>query len=385
MIEEVLAAQNRWLLANLDKLEEALNQAVIPPELVPYHASILRACQELRSDILQNLRDLQVGQASIAQEILSNTQTTTRTMNLISTRLAYPILRASDADRLALRVIGWVHRQHPETRQVPPAFCDGTPAVWPTRQLPIYLLPCLDRQSLLFQPLLFHEFGHVLYVCHRREMDDLVRALQQEISRHIVPPSSRNDRYSAGQKEQLQAIVDVWYPWVQELFCDATGFIIGGPSFLHAFSTHLRMLKRTDLVRSPLTLMGSTHPVTWLRVKFLAARATAAGFSAEAQTISEEWAAVAQAMEVVEDYHGYYDQTIATLVNQTIEDMLIEAEPRPCTAEEAAGGGWQMGTDSIVRLLNWAWQQYLTVPAQYAGWEADIIQRFLAIPVALSV
>src|SRR5258708_128959 len=174
------------------------------------------------------MRELQLEEAAIAEEILSNTQTATRTMNLMSTRFAYPILRASDADRLSLRIIGWIHRQHPETQQLPPAFCDGATSVWPF-DLPIYFLPCLHRQSLLFQSLLFHEFGHVLYAYHRREMDDLVRALQEAIGQHILPPSSRNDRYAPMQSDQRQAIVDVWYPWVQELFCDATGFIIGGP------------------------------------------------------------------------------------------------------------------------------------------------------------
>ncbi len=384
MIDQILSDQNRWSLVKLDALEAAIAQAAIPPELRSYHATILQACQDLRGDIAQNLHDLQLGQAVIVQEILSNTQATTRMLDLISTRLAYPILRASDADRLSLRVIGWVHQEHPETQQVPPAFFDGATAVWPTK-LPIYRLPCLDRQSLLFQPLLFHEFGHVLYVFHQREMDDLVRALQQDIRQHILPPSTRNDRYSTRQKEQLQAIVDVWYPWVQELFCDATGLIIGGPSFLHAFSTHLRMLERADLVQSLPDLQGSSHPVTWLRVKLLAERASAAGFAAEAQRIKNEWAAVAQAMGVVEDYHGYYDATIDNFVRQTIEYMLVEAAPRPCTTEEAAGGDWQQATDSIVRLLNWAWQQYFSDPDHYATWEADAVQRFLAVPTPVNV
>ena len=38
MIKDVLTAQNRWLLVNLDKLEGAIAQAAIPPELTPYHA-----------------------------------------------------------------------------------------------------------------------------------------------------------------------------------------------------------------------------------------------------------------------------------------------------------------------------------------------------------
>ncbi len=88
-------------------------------------------------------------------------------------------------------------------------------------------------------------------------------------------------------------------------------------------------------------------------------------------------------MGIVEDYHGYYDSAIGVLVTQTVEDMLVEAAPRPYTNEEAAGDGWQNGADSAVRLLNWAWQQYLKDPSQYAGWEAEAIQRYLAEPWAI--
>jgi len=66
MIKDVLTAQNRWLLVNLDKLEGAIAQAAIPLELTPYHASILATCQHLRGNIMQNLRDLQVAVVAIA-------------------------------------------------------------------------------------------------------------------------------------------------------------------------------------------------------------------------------------------------------------------------------------------------------------------------------
>ena len=81
---------------------------------------------------------------------------------------------------------------------------------------------------------------------------------------------------------------------------------------------------------------------------------------------------------VVEDYHGYYDSDIDVLVTRTVEDMLVEATSRPYTTGEAAGDGWQHGTDTVVRLPNWAWQQYLKDPGRYAAWEAEAVQHYLA-------
>jgi hypothetical protein len=52
----------------------------------------------------------------------------------------------------------------------------------------------------------------------------------------LVPASQRNDRYAREQAAQRQAIVNTWYSWAQEFFCDAVSLTIGG----HATSTPSR-------------------------------------------------------------------------------------------------------------------------------------------------
>jgi hypothetical protein len=64
-------------------------------------------------------------------------------------------------------------------------------------------------------------------------------------------------------------------------------------------------------------------------------------------------------------------------ITPTIEDMLVKTAPQLCTPEEAAGGGWCVGTDSPVRLLNWAWQRYLADPDDYPAWETEQVRTFL--------
>ncbi|MGH2507812.1 MAG: hypothetical protein ACRDHZ_10495 [Ktedonobacteraceae bacterium] len=51
------------------------------------------------------------------------------------------------------------------------------------------------------------------------------------------------------------------------------------------------------------------------------------GFEQEANTISNEWASVANAMGIFEDYAGYYDSVIGDFATQTVEDMLIAGAP----------------------------------------------------------
>lgn len=377
-LRSVLFEHNRRLSHSLDELTDQLEMAHVPPELEAYRILIEGACGDLRRQVRQHLDDLASDADEILEDILSATQYLTQFCNLISVRFALPILRASETDRLALRIIGWMHEAHPQTQGLPPAFADGPTAVYPNLgQIPIYMLPCMDRRGLLYLPLLFHELGHVLYARHRQEMDDLVGALQRTIARHLEPAVRRNDLHAEEQAHQRQRIVNAWYSWTQEFFCDAVGLLIGGPAFLYAFATYLSMLAPGDFALTAEDLRQSTHPITWLRIQALVERARELGYSTAAVAVERQWRTVASAVGAHEEYHGYYDSTIGGELRQTIDDMLIEADPRACTAVEAAGGGWCAGTDSPVRLLNWAWQTYLANPDSYRDSERDIIEDWL--------
>jgi hypothetical protein len=377
-MDAILERRNLELLRDLDTFIVMLSEACTPGELRPYQDQLMAKCRELHTLVNRNLNYLGLGQPQIMKDVLSQTQHATKEIRLLSSRFAIPILRATPADRLCLTTIGWLHRAHPETASYPPAFINGNCAIWPFRRItPIYFFPTIEQHSLLYQPLLFHEFGHFLYRCHEPEMDALVRDLQLAIDDVLMPASQRNDRYSDVMTSQRQEIADTWYAWIQELFCDAVGFSIGGPAFLYVFSHFLGMMDQGNFYRRPKDLKYSSHPVTWLRVGFLSRRVAKAGFSKLSVSVENEWGAVAHLLGVREDYHGFYDESLDQIVTQTIEDMLIEATPRPFSAREAEGGDWSPEKDSLVCLFNWAWQVYSSNPDHYANWEAAKIEELL--------
>jgi hypothetical protein len=101
------------------------------------------------------------------------------------------------------------------------------------------------------------------------------------------------------------------------------------------------------------------------------------GLPEDAQEIDDEWAAVAQALQAKEEYHGFYDDALEAAVERTVSDMLTEADPRLFETDEAtAGREWDLG-DSPILLLNRAWRTFVSDHQNYARWEADAVQRFL--------
>lgn len=380
-MQVLLTRRNQDLLQNLDQLDTLLVDAKIPPELELFRAKLVARCKKLRQDVTHNLTYLSLGEKSIQKDILSVTTQIVQEVHLISSRLATPILRASPSDRLCLITIDWLHRSHPETEPYPAAFITSAPAVWPFHDLapaPIYFFPSLEQYGLLYQSLLFHEFGHFLYRCHEPEMDALVRDLQYSINDLLMPASQRNDRYSEYITNQRQDITFTWYDWIQELFCDSVGFQIGGPSFINAFSKYLGIRHHNDYFRPPERLIGSSHPVTWLRVHFLARHATDAGFYDLAKRIESEWHLIAGLLGITEDYYGFYDESLDDVINHTIEDMLTEVGPRQFTGQEVNASEWSPELDSLVQLFNWAWQVYSSEPDQYFSWESKQIERLLS-------
>jgi len=369
-------------LSELKQLEEMIGKAEILPELQPFHDWVELDCAELRQKAEQNLADLNSGEDSILPDILSETQNLWLALRIFNSRFVSHLLRACPTDRLCLRLVRWLHSSHPETRFIPVCLNDGGFATLPSTFFPVvYFIPPSAQLRLLYLPLLFHEYGHVLYICHKPEMDALVKDLQNRIRELLEPRSQRDDLKARSDEANIRLIVEAWYEWAQELFCDAVGFAIGGPAFARAFSMFLRMSGREALRLSFEELKQCEHPVTWLRIRLIADRARKSGYPELAAELEESWQKIAVMMSVEEDYQGFFEERYLHEVQRTIEDMLIEADPVACKQADIQvdvldDDGQVLRADfTPVQLLNQAWRRFLNDHESYADWERAAIEK----------
>ncbi len=384
-MRDILRQNNADLLREIGLLRGRLEEAAsaIPPELQPFQDWIISFCDKLQVVGLQNLQNLNLGIDSILPNILSDTQVLTRNVRLFNQRLVGPVLRARESDRLCLKVLRWIHSTHPLTQDIPMALSDGDFASWPQLNWPtIYFMPPSAQHRLLYLPLFFHEFGHLLYGCHEPEMDELVKALQKEIAQFLEPSAQRDDRHAQSESKRRSAIVETWYEWAHELFCDAIGFQMAGPAFAYSFSMYFRVLMRDQYHIRPEELEHRDHPVTWLRIRLLADRVRRMGFEADARALEDTWDKIATTMGVVEDYYGFYTDEFLPSIQQTIDDMIVEAAPRAFEAHEVSAAEL-LRVDSAstpsppVQLLNQAWRKCLDDEDRYTAWEKKAIGSLL--------
>jgi hypothetical protein len=378
-MREILRQNNLDLLREINRLELALSSVSVLPELSAYHEQIIRVCEALRQLGQQNLRDLDLNKDEILPDILSQTQNLTKLFRLYDEHFASPILRSLPSDRLCLRVIAWLHANHPVTQDVPAAVSNGGFSIWPEPRLPVvYFMPSSRQHGLLYLPLFFHEFGHLLYACHELEMNNLVCELQKEIASLLKLASLSDDAYAQENARRRRTIVATWYVWTQEIFCDMVGFTIGGPCFARAFSMYLRVSGRDAFHLPERELESSRHPVTWLRIRLLADQARQKGWAAEADALENEWHKIAATMGIEEYYYGFYDDRFLPSIRKTIEDMLTEASPYQFSAKDVSSAEWDPDSSTPVHLLNRAWAIFLNDPSGYESWEEQAIARFLA-------
>jgi hypothetical protein len=374
-----LREQNEDILREIEGITQSIGAALIPVELEAYRKWLQSWTADLRSQVERNLVNLARPLVDIRTEVLDQTSLVIRDVFILNDRYLGPLLRSKRTDRLSLRLLVWMHKEHPLTSNLPVALTDGSfgslpDEAWPT----IYLVPPGGQQRLLYLPLCFHEFGHLLYACHVNEMDDLVRDLQKSIALRLEPAAKRNDAQGLREQQRRKLIVERWYDWAQEFFCDAVGLLMGGPAFARSFSFYFRTIGKDAYQRSFADQIRSNHPVTWLRIRLLADRARNLGLKEVADQIELDWENVAKMLRIQEDYFGCYDKKFLPDLRRTIDDMLTETDPRCATDSEVNYAGPPTESLSPPAILNLAWRTLETDSSNYVQWETQAVSRWMS-------
>ena len=372
-----LQQANLDILHQIEILQDLIGSVSVPGELMPYVVCISGRLEALRSAGRRNIQDLQYGIPETIPDILSATQSLMQEFELVNSLYASPITRGSEGDELALSLLRWLHDSHPKTKQLAFGLSNGNFAIYPTPKIPpIYLLPVSRQHSLLYLSLFFHEFGHLLYAHHKPEMDDLVRDFLQVVGDHVSPQAMRDPSTSGRDDEFRLQLLSVWYAWVQEIFCDAVGLSIGGPSFLKALS-HFSCIRSPEQYYVPRgKQLQRKHPVTWIRIKMLVDHARKLDYVVLADDVERGWCDIARTMKIREDYEGTWAEEFLLPLRKAVEDMLEEAQP-PQADQKAFNPSSHEDYSDPVWLLNFAWHMFEADSKTYKSWERTAIQKYL--------
>jgi hypothetical protein len=357
-------------------IKETLKSRDTPKELQLFRDWVSLLIDGIIESNNDNKYYLNLDRIRLIPTIYSKTQQNANTLKVLA-RTYIPILHRYHSDDIfCLKVLDWLHQQHEKSKQKPFGLSSGSFSILPNVGTPmIYYLPAPSQLNILHVPLFFHEFGHFLYAAHRPEMDDLVKELQNRISEKIAIVHEDNTKKNEKQRAKNIDIVETWFSWAEEFFCDAVGLHIGGKSYLHIFSLYLRTSGNSSFYANEESLNHSTHPVSWLRVKFLVHRARTYNLNQEADDLEKLWQDIADILNIREKYHGYYEDSFFEIVTQHLDDMLEETQPiffKDYT--ESFDNQWK--NMNFIALVNYAWDKYLENFEEYSITEKEIIHYY---------
>ena len=364
------------ILHEVESSKQILQRQEVCEELVPLKEWLTKYLQELEDELNHNLYLLDLNDEDTFRNIFKQVQIITRALVFCNIRLMPSIHRYKPTDNVCLKLLSWLHKQHPIMAGLPLGIFDGQFMIAASNDYPtVYYLPNSSQHILLHLPLFFHEIGHKFFAHHRPEMMDLVKEFQINLLRFFKSANQKNDKRSAIQAKKTKIIVvDTWTNWIEELFCDAVGIRIGGASYIHAFSYYLRMSGRAAFFRTEKDLGKSSHPVSWLRVKFLIKWAEQYGLEKEALSLSEEWEALAKIQGIKEQYFGFYKDVFFFFLKQCLDDMLVVSEPIFFKDYDNRPEEFDKSKTNFIELTNLAWRKFYNDLKGYEVWEKNIIE-----------
>ena len=374
----LLSTNNYDLLREIEISKDHIASQPIPVELQPYKDWLLRVFENLERQVGDNFHWLSLNDDDILPQVYGQVRSITNSLRVLNSKFLAPLYRYNRFDNLCLKLLKWLHDQHSQSQNCAFAVSHGEFAINSLRQhnVLLYSLPSSSRQDIFHLPLFFHEFGHNLYACHSSEMEALSRAVQMKLQDQLGTPFQENNAKYQKDLERSSAIIETWYSWVEELFCDAVGLCIGGASFLHTFSLYLRTDGNAAFYRPEEKLAMSSHPVSWLRVKFLAQRAKTLGLEKEAEALESDWKNLAKLLGERENYHGYYRESYNPFIMAALDDMLIEASPINFADFDRSVDTFSPEQHNFIELTNWAWRTYFKDQKHYKQAELQVVEFY---------
>jgi len=375
MMNSILQSSCQELLRRIELAKSSIIGQDYPKEVRPCFDWVIQTLNSFEQElnriqkyVLLNLQDNVLDQTWYNELAGINNE-----LEVLDSYYIHALYRLSSEDKLALKVIQWLHQAHPITQNKPFIISNGSFSIAPSENTPtLYWLPVTSQLSLLHFPLFYHEFGHQLFLYHKREMEDLIAEFQNKLAGYLQPPISQSDAKYQSYSDKAADIVETWREWVEELFCDAVGLTIGGKSYLLAFSHFIRLGGLKEFFVPEKYLSKRSHPVSFLRVHFLSERARKLGLEVEANELEEEWNEIARVLGITEDYFGYYEDQYSPEINSLLDDLLTEANPISFTEVEG-----KSNLTDYYKLIQLAWNKYTVDPENYGDWEKEITGKLL--------
>ncbi len=243
----------------------------------------------------------------------------------------------------------------------------------------VIFVPVGESRFLLHLPDVFHEIGHEVLSSRENELrlkkvNESYSMAIKRITDYYQELLTRKVR-ETGPRTIPMIIAHIhsqWKTyWINEFFSDLFALYTLGPAYAWSH-LHLATKKSEDVYEFS-QILPQTHPSDDSRMRMLAMGLDKLGFEDEATSILSKWdnmPFVINTQPVVEYQYAYPND----LMNETAELFLMglkESQFSIVSPEKLE----RQNPDSIINLLNEAWNLFWNSPDKFREWEESTIQK----------
>ena len=247
----------------------------------------------------------------------------------------------------------------------------------------VIFVPVGESNFLLHLPDVFHEIGHEVLHYKENELrlekvnecyDTVIKRitdyykdyLTQKIREYGPPTIPMLVRY----------IHEQWKDnWINEFFCDLFALYTLGPAYAWSH-LHLTTKNFVDIYKF-YPFLPQSHPSDDSRMRMLLIGLNKLGFEDEAATILSKWQSlpfVRDTQPIVEYQYAYPDDLM-----EEIADLFLAGLKESGFSIITPDKLRQNNQESIINILNEAWNLFWDNPDTFRDWEENTIQRLKSI------
>lgn len=238
---------------------------------------------------------------------------------------------------------------------------------WAVPYFEIIALPSGEEHSLLNLPDMYHEIGHLLHSMFGGKSCEVSEGI---IDKHFAKEIVRviDDGTAPHFQETLELAKYLWQAsWLEEFTCDLVGTYMTGAAYAW---TNLKLLS-TGHGSTKIFEYSQSHPADEARMRIIILMLEKLCLTNDKNEVEAAWKIFLKDTEVFKpnDYPLLYPQK---LLQQIVDEFFVFYQNADLVSYPEL---ISKGTNSISQLLNEAWLNAQTNPADYFNYETNSINN----------
>lgn len=361
-MEQFLRGLLHDLLQRCVALRDRLTAIPADSDINGHHVMAYQFAERLRLRTEQLLEDPSLVEPALLPSHLRTLQGLERGTRLVEAYLLPFLERYGDHDRRLTRFCRRLAQQIKWPLAEPLVVAASTQYYWTLAVFGLICVSATEGSTLLGLPDLCHELGHILLE-HQRAT--LLGTFEQEVRAHFrrelqrVNTNQRPPKY----RQLYMLLLNQWAdPWLIEFASDMIGAYLAGPAFGWQ---HIRLCSgRGQAAYHPAMGEEATHPADEARLRGSIAVLEEMGAADDGLRLAAVWTNYLSVTGETRppDYDSCYPESL-------LRSLALHVMAG-CRALGLRGFDQHTGAaDSIVALLQEAWERFLAEPETYSAWE----------------